>query len=79
MNDTFLRYFSSLHFLWLVPNFRFIMITFTPFFGIFAYFIGSSSILTIRVHSNIHCDFSRGTTTGRPNRWRTMSFPPLHP
>jgi hypothetical protein len=23
----------------------------------FAYFIGSSSILTIRVHSNIHCDF----------------------
>lgn len=31
MDDTFLRYYSSLHFLWLVPNFRFIMVTFPPF------------------------------------------------
>ncbi|KAG1823499.1 uncharacterized protein BJ212DRAFT_685207 [Suillus subaureus] len=33
---------------------------------------------TIRVYSNIHCDFLGGTTTSRHNRWRAMSSPPLH-
>lgn len=39
MNDTLLRYFCSLHFLWLVPNFRFIMITFIPLFLVYLHIL----------------------------------------
>lgn len=81
MNDTHFYDITLLCiFLWLVPNFRFVMVTFHPFFWYIYLFyrVFWHNTLTICVYSNIHCDFFGGTTTSRPNRWRTISFPPLH-
>lgn len=52
----------------------------SPFFGIFVYFIGSCGTkhllyVSILISTAI---FLGGTATSRPNRWRAMSFPPLH-
>lgn len=70
MNDMHFYDTYSLHFLWLVPNFRFVMVTFTPFCGIFTYFVKSSGTkhllyMSILISTAI---FLGSTTTGRPNR-----------